>query len=277
MVAAVTCFAGLDTTAKWTSQMLPPLQVVGLRYLSAFVFIVLLCRPWRRPGTFRSRNPRVQVARALSLVVATMCAFTALHYLPLGQVTAIQFAAPLVIAALAGPVLGEWPGPHRIAAVVVGFVGVVVVTRPGLHMHWAVWVAVLCALMGAVYALTTRRLAGRDRPLVTLFWSGLVGAVAVLPAMVAVWVPMPAAAWAATGLMGVLATLSHYLLILANERTAASTLAPFTYTQLVGATLLGWLVFGDLPDGWTVLGGGIVAASGLYILFRERVRRRAGP
>lgn len=274
MIAAVTCFAGLDASAKWTSQYLPPLQTVAVRYLSGFVFITLLCRPWSRVRVMRSNNRRLQVLRALSLVMATVCAFTALHYLPLSQVTAIQFAAPLVIAVLAGPVLGEWPGPHRIAAVIVGFVGVVVVLRPGLDMHWAVFLAMLTAFTNAAYALVTRRLAGRDRPLTTLFWSGFVGAAAVLPVLPFVWVWPPAAVWAVLVLMGVLATLGHYLLILANDWASASTLAPFNYTQLVGATALGWLVFGEHPDGWTIAGGAIVALSGLYMLWRERVRPR---
>ena len=270
MVGAVTCFTALDTTAKWTSQTLPPLQTVALRYVASFVFIVLVCRPWRRLGVLRSNARGLQVARAVSLVCATVCAFTALHYLPLGQVTAIAFASPLVVAALAGPLLGEWPGPRRWAAVLVGFVGVLIVTRPGATAHWAVGVAMLSAVANSAYALLTRRLAGRDQPLTTLFWSGWVGAVLVAPVPAVAWVPPPGSVWAALVLMGVLATTGHLLLILANERATASTLAPFTYSQMVTATLLGFLVFGDVPDGWTVVGGAIVGASGLAMLFIER-------
>ena len=276
MVAAVTCFAGLDATAKWVGQGVPPVQVVGLRYASAFVFIVLVCRPWERLRSVRSRNLPVQVWRGLTLVGATVCSFTSLHYLPLGQVTAIQFVAPLVIVVLSGPVLGEWPGRHRAGAVVVGFIGVVLVTRPAGAVHWAVGVAGLTAVANAAYALLTRRLAGRDRPQTTLFWSGLVGAVATAPVMVGVWAPVPWAVWGAVVGMGVLAALGHYLLILANERAGASVLAPFTYAQLVSAVGLGWVVFGDAPDVWVVVGGAVVAGSGLYVLYRERVRRGVG-
>ena len=193
-----------------------------------------------------------------------------LHYLPLAQVAAIQFAAPLLIAACAGPVLGERLGLNRAAAVVAGFAGVIVVTRPGFGMHWAVLVAVATAAWSAVYALLTRHMAGRDRPRTTLLWSGLVGAAAVLPMLAAVWVPPPPRVWAAVVLMGVLATLGHYLLIEANERAPASVLAPFSYTQIVAAVALGWLVFGDVPDGWTFAGGAIVVGSGLYLLVSER-------
>jgi drug/metabolite transporter (DMT)-like permease len=273
MVAAVTCFTGLDATAKWTSQTLPPIATVAVRYLSAMVFISALCRPWSRPGVLRTRAPVLQVGWAFSLVGATVCSFTALHYLPLGQVTAIQFAAPLMVAMLAGPVLGEWPGAHRIGAIIVGFVGVLVVTRPGVDVHPAVFVAMLTAVMNAIYALTTRQLAGRDRPLTTLFYSGLVGAVVGRPVLPFVWLMPPGVVWIAMAAMGALATLGHYLMIQAFERAPASTLAPFSYTQMVWATLVGWLAFGDAPDRWTLLGGAIVGASGLYLLWRERVQR----
>ena len=274
MVAAVTCFTGLDATAKWTSQTLPPIATVAVRYLSALVFISALCRPWARPGILRTRAPALQVGRAFTLVAATISSFVSLHYLPLGQVTAIQFAAPLLLAVLAGPVLGEWPGPHQIAAVVVGFAGVLVVTRPGIDMHPAVFVAMLCPVASVGYSLTTRMLAGRDRPLTTLFYSGVVGAAAMAPVLPFVWTMPSGAVWVGMVLMGVLATLGHYLMIQAFERAPASTLAPFFYSQLVGATVLGWLVFGDVPDRWTLTGGGIVGASGLYMLWRER---RASP
>ncbi len=277
MVAAVTCFTCLDATAKWTSQTLPPIAVVAVRYLSAIVFITALCRPWRNPGLLRTRSPRLQVVRGLSLVLSTVCSFTSLHYLPLGQTTAITFAAPLIVAALAGPLLGEWPGPHRVGAIIAGFLGVLVVVRPGASMHPAVFVALVTALSNAGYALLTRRLAGRDRPQTTLFYSGVVGAVVVAPVLPFVWELPPAmeeVVWLAMLAMGALATLGHYLMILSYERAQASMLAPFTYAQLVGATIIGWAVFGDVPDRWTLIGGAIVGGSGLYLLWRERVRRR---
>ena len=275
MVAAVTCFSGLDAAAKWTSQTLPPIETVVVRYLSGFLFITALVRPWQRLGVLRANKPALQCARALSLVMATVCSFTSLHYLPLGQVTAITFAAPLIVAGLAGPLLGERLGPPRIAAVLAGFAGVLIVARPGLDMRPAALVAVLTACASAVYALMTRAVAGHDRPYTTLFWSGTVGAAAVLPVLPFVWVPPPASVWLAMAGMGVLATLGHYLLILANERAPALILAPFTYAQLVGATVLGWLVFGDAPDRWTLLGGTIVAASGLSLLVLEPSKRPA--
>ncbi len=124
----------------------------------------------------------------------------------------------MLVAVLAGPLLGEWPGRHRYGAIGAGFVGVLIVTRPGLGAHWAVLVAVLTAVANALYAITTRRLAGRDKPRTTLFYSGLIGAVVVLPVLPAVWAAPPGRVWAAVVGMGVLATLGHYLMIQANER-----------------------------------------------------------
>jgi drug/metabolite transporter (DMT)-like permease len=181
-----------------------------------------------------------------------------------------------MVAVMAGPLLGEWPGRHRYAAIITGFCGVLVVTRPGGDMHWAVLVALATAVANAAYALITRMLAGRDRPRTTLFYSGLVGALVVIPVLPVVWAMPPGRVWAAVVGMGVLATLGHYLLIQANERTAASVLAPFSYTQLVGATLLGWVVFGDVPDRFTLLGGLVIGLSGITMLLQERrLRRRA--
>jgi drug/metabolite transporter (DMT)-like permease len=274
MVAAVTCFTGLDATAKWTSQTLPPIATVAVRYLSAMVFISALCRPWRNPGLLRTRSLRLQVWRALALVLSTVCSFTSLHYLPLGQATAISFAAPMVVAVLAGPVLGEWPGPHRIGAIIAGFLGVLVVVRPGGSMHPAVFVALGTALSNAGYGLLTRQLAGRDRSQTTLFYSGLIGAVVVLPVLPFVWETPQGVVWIAMTVMGALAALGHYLMILAYERAQASMLAPFSYTQLVGATVIGWGGFGDAPDRWTLVGGAIVGGSGLYLLWREQRARR---
>lgn len=276
MIAAVTCFTALDTTAKWSGQFIPPLETVALRYVSALVFIGGMVRPWSHISVLRTVSPWMQVLRALSLVMATVCSFTSLHYLPLGQVTAITFAAPLIVAVLAGPLLGEWPGRRRYAAIAAGFLGVLIVTRPGLGAHWAVLVALLTAVANAFYALITRRLAGRDKPRTTLFYSGLIGALIVVPVLPAVWAAPPGKVWVAVVGMGVLATLGHYLLIQANERAAASVLAPFSYSQLLGATVLGFLVFGDVPDRWTLLGMVVIAASGVWMLLTERrVRRRA--
>lgn len=277
LLGAVSCFAGLDATAKWINRSADPVQTAALRTIVSFVVVAAFCRPWRsgEGGFAASARPWVQVGRGLSIVAATLCSFFALRHLPLPQATAITFAAPLITALLSGPLLGEWPGPHRVAAAGVGFLGVLVVTRPwsGGLVDPAMGLALATALFNSLYALATRVAARRDPPLTTLLWSGAVGSAVLLPALLHVWAPPGSAAvWAALFGLGVLGAAGHWLLILAHARAPAATLAPFFYAQLLGAVALGWLVFGQWPDATTLAGGLIVAGSGLYMLRRERMR-----
>ena len=274
ILGAVTCFACLDTTAKWVNRSGDPLQTASFRYIGSFILVLVACHPWTGGPVVRSRHLGLQVARALGMVAATLLSFSALRRLPLTQATSITFAAPLIVALMAGPVLGETLGRHRIGAIAVGFIGVLVVTRPWSGaVQPAMLLAFGTALANASYALITRLLAGRDPPLTTLFYTGIIGGLLVLPVLPFVWAPpsnLPA--WLALAALGVFGGLGQWLLIMAHQRAPASTLAPFFYAQLLGATLLGWLVFGELPDRWTLAGGAIVASSGLYLLRRERIR-----
>ncbi len=274
ILGAVTCFACLDTTAKWVNRTGDPLQTACFRYIGSFILVAVACHRWTAGPVARSRHLGLQVARALGMVTATLLSFFALRRLPLTQATSITFAAPLIVALMAGPVLGETLGRHRVGAIAVGFLGVLVVTRPWSGaVHPAMLLAFGTALANASYALITRLLAGRDPPLTTLFYTGVVGGLLVLPLLPFVWAPpKDPAVWLALAALGVFGGLGQWLLIMAHQRAPASTLAPFFYAQLLGATLLGWLVFGELPDRWTLAGGAIVACSGLYLLRRERIR-----
>ncbi|ACB76988.1 DMT family transporter [Opitutus terrae] len=275
-VSGVLCFACMDTCAKWLNRTLPPAETVAIRYLGSFFFVLLLVKPWQKPAVMRTHRLGLQCARSCCLVLGTLCSFTALRYLPLTQVTSITFSAPLIVALLAGPLLGERIGPRRAVAVCVGFAGVLVATRPtpgGLHPA-----ALLClgnAITSAFYYIFTRRLAAHDQPETTLFYTSFVGSLVCLPMLPFVWV-MPATwgAWLALLVLGALGALAHWLLILAHKRTPASVLAPFFYAQLIGAAGLAWLAFGEIPTGWTILGGSIVLSSGLYLVYRERVRQK---
>ncbi|WP_237477745.1 DMT family transporter [Lichenibacterium dinghuense] len=282
LLGAVGCFACLDASAKWVNGTGgDPVQTAAMRYLVSFAFVAAACGPWKPAGSprrvGRSRSPALQVARGLLVVAATLTSFFALRRLPLTQATAITFAAPLFTALLAGPLLGEWPGRHRLAAVAVGFAGVLVITRPWSGaLDAAMLLAGLTALFNSGYALATRMLAPRDPPLTTLFWTGAVGATATAPALPLVWrAPADARVWPVLLGLGLFGALGHWLMILAHRRAPASTLAPFFYAQLLGAAALGWLVFGALPDGWTAAGAAIVTGSGLYLLGRERGRGAA--
>jgi drug/metabolite transporter (DMT)-like permease len=274
MCGAVACFACLDSMAKYLSRHMDVLEVVWARYTAAFILALILSNPFSRPGLMRTSRPVLQVVRSAVLLGSTVFNFIALKYLQLDQVLAIIFSTPFMVAALAGPMLGEWIGPRRWAAIGVGFVGVLVVTRPGVgDMHPAAILSVLSAMCYAVYGILTRLLSRTDSNETTLFYSNLLGAAAMLPVLPFVWTPPRS--WLLVVLMiavGAFGSIGHYLLIIAHRLAPASTLSPFMYTQLVWATTLGYLIFHDVPNAWTIAGAGIVVASGLYLLHRERVR-----
>lgn len=274
LLGAVVCFACMDASAKWLGRELPPLQVAGMRYAISLVVAVGFLRLWRRPALMRSRRPGLQCLRALCLVGSTLGCFFAVRRLPLTLVTSINFSAPLVTALLAGPMLGERIGPRRLVAVLVGFAGVLVITRPfGGGLSPAMGFAVVGALANSFYYITTRQLAAHDASETTMFYTSLVGTLVVSPVAPFVWqAPSGWPVWTVLAGLGVLGAVGHWLLILAHRHAPASTLAPFFYAQILGAVLFGFGVFGDWPDRWTVLGGSIVIGSGLYLLHRERVR-----
>ena len=274
IVLACLSFSFLDATAKYLSSNLPTLQIVWVRFLSHTFLVLLIFRVWKSPQYLKTRHPVLQLVRAVCLFGTTVFNFLALRYLQLAEATAIMFAGPLVITALAGPLLGEWAGLRRWAAILVGFFGVLVVTQPGLGgMHWAAIYSVIAMTFYALYALLTRKLTATDSSAGMLIISGLVASVAMAPAGVSVWVmPRDISTWALLLSMGALGAGGHYLLILAHRITSAPVLAPFMYSQIIWMIALGYFLFKDIPTVATLSGAGIVVGSGLYILYRERVR-----
>jgi drug/metabolite transporter (DMT)-like permease len=276
MCGAVASFALLDTTAKYLNLHMDTLQVVWARYTGAFLFPFIVSNPWTHPGLMLTTRPVLQLFRSLLLLGSTICNFVALRYLQLDETMAIQFSTPFFVAALSGPLLGEWVRWRRWTAICVGFLGVLVVTRPGTGgLHWAATLSVVSAFSYAIYAITTRILSRTDSNETTLFYSNLVGAVVMLPVVMFVWTtptsPLVIALMVATGAIG---SFGHYLLIAGHRLAPASVITPFIYTELIWMIALGFLVFGDVPNRWTLAGSAIVVASGLYLLHRERVRAR---
>lgn len=276
MVAAVSAFACLDATAKYLARDLPVTEITWARYTFAMVLALAVANPVSRPGMLRTRRPLLQVVRAAILLMTTVFNFFAVRYLRLDQALAIMFATPFVVAALSGPVLGERVGSRRWAAIGVGFAGVLVVIRPGLGtVQPAVMFAVLAMLCYAVFFLTTRILARHDGSDTTLFYSNLLGALIMLPVMPFVWTTPAPGQWGLLVMAGALGSVGHFMVIAAHRHGQAALLSSFVYSQLIGVTILGFLVFGDVPDVFTLLGAAIVIASGLYMLHRERVRARS--
>jgi drug/metabolite transporter (DMT)-like permease len=278
MCGAVGCFAFLDASAKYLGRHMDVLEVVWARYTFGFLLALAWSNPLTQPGMLRSARPALQIGRSALLLGSTTLNFFALKYLQLDQALAITFSTPFLVAALSGPVLGEWVGPRRWAAIAVGFLGVLVVTRPGLGaIHPAALLSAAGALCYAVYALMTRILARSDSNQTTLFYSNLVGAVVMLPIAAAVWTtPDSLLIGALMVAAGALASIGHYLLIVAHRLAPASVLSPFMYSQLAWTVTLGYVIFADIPNPWTLAGAGIVVASGLYLLHRERVRGPVG-
>src|SRR5262247_4256757 len=279
MCGAVTCFAFLDTTAKYLNLYMSTFQVVWARYTGAFLFPFIVSNPWTRPGLMRTTRPVLQIGRSVLLLGSTVGNFAALRYLQLDEAIALVFSTPFFVAALSGPILGEWVRWRRWTAIGVGFVGILVVTRPGAGTFQpAALLSLTAALCYALYSIVTRLLARSDSNETTLFYSNIVGAMALLPVVPFVWTtpsdPLVIALMVATGAMG---SFGHYLLIAAHRLAPAAVLSPFIYTEIVLVTAAGFLVFGDVPNRFTLTGAAIVVASGLYILHRERaVRAKQG-
>jgi drug/metabolite transporter (DMT)-like permease len=277
MCAALVCFACLDALAKWLGTAMDPMQVVWTRYCAALVVVLVIFNPLRNPGVLVTQRPWVQAIRSALLFGSTALNFIALQFLQLDQTVSIMFATPFIVAMLSGPFLGEWIGPRRWAAVVVGFLGVLVVTQPWSGaMHWSMALSMIGACCYAVYNLLTRMLAGHDSAATTSIYSVAFGAVVASVLVPMVWTT-PQSLWVVAGMIaiGVFGALGHWLLIIAHGLVPAGILAPFIYTQIVWMTGLGWLVFAQVPAANTIAGAAIVIASGLYLLYRERVVRHA--
>ena len=278
MCVAVTFFSCLDTSAKYliAHTKIATAQVVWVRFMGQVMLMLLIVGPWNLPSLLRTQKPRWQALRSLLMVATTACNFIAVQYLRLDQTVSIAFLAPLLVALLAGPFLGEWVGMRRMLAILTGFAGILIVVRPGFaDVHWAFAFSLLSMLAYAIFMVLTRKLAPFDPPLVTLFYSLLAGSILGAPFAIAHWVwPETAWQWLQLLSLGALGGTGHYLLILAYRLAPASSVSPFLYFQLLSMVALGYVVFGDVPDVWTLLGSSVVVASGIYLVHRERVQAR---
>lgn len=275
IMLAVSFFSCLDSTAKYLilNSPMPAAQVVWLRFLGQFVVVTAMLGAVNLPRLLMTRKWRQQALRSALLLTSTLLNFAALRYLRLDQTVTIQFLAPLVVALLAGPVLGEWVGWRRMLAIATGFAGVLLVMRPGFAgFHPAMLLSVGCVLCYAGFILVTRWLAAHDPAEVTLVCSLIVGTFGMAPMALIEWVwPTAAWQWWLLASMGLWATAGHYIFIVAHRYAPASTIAPFMYVQLLSVAAIGYGLFGDVPDHWTLAGSAIIVASGIFLWHRERV------
>ncbi len=274
MCCAVVLFSVLDATAKYLVGPLglPVMQVVWVRFFAHFLLSLVVLGPLALPRLARSARLGHQILRSLFVLGATAFNFAALKYLQLDQTVTIFFLTPLLVAALAGPLLGEWVGWRRLMAILTGFLGVVLVTRPGFGgIHWAVIFSFAATISYALYNISTRYVAAHDPAGVSQFFTPLAGIIAIFPFALGEWQwPADLWSWCLLVSLGVSGGFGHWLLILAHRHAPAPVVAPFVYIGLIFMTLLGYFVFGDIPTLWTLAGGAIVVGSGLYLLYRER-------
>lgn len=278
MCTAVTLFAALDTTAKYLVMRtgIPTSEIVWVRFLSQILCMAAILGPTAMPKLLKTNNLKLQLTRSSLMLGTTVFNFIAVKYLRLDQTIAITFLTPLIVAALAVPLLGEHIGWRRAAAIFVGFVGVLIVVRPGMTaVHPAFIAAFLSMLAYSLLIIVTRQLASHDSSLVTLFYGTIVGAIATAPFALAAWVwPESLWTWGMLFALGALGGGGHYLIIQAYRFAPVSAVTPFLYFELISMITLSYVVFGDQPDRWSFLGALVIVASGLYLIHRERIAHR---
>jgi drug/metabolite transporter (DMT)-like permease len=276
MVLSVALLTTMDGIAKVLMQSLPVAEVVWARYAGNLVALLAVL-PAFRVAVWRTREGPLQLLRSVMMVAATGLMFLGLSLMPMAETYAINYLSPLLVAVMAAAWLGERVGLRRSLAVVAGFIGVLVVIRPGSGLFGLAALAPLGAATAfAIYQIVTRLLA-REHVLVTMFYSALVGTVLTSLVLPFVWERPGPAALALMALMGALGLAGQLAMIKAFALGQASTISPYVYTQIVFAAGFGFLVFGDRPDLFTWIGAGIIAVSGLYLLRHESERRdRAG-
>jgi len=274
-VGACACFSALDTTTKWVSGAVPLLMALWFRYFFQAAATTALIVPLRGRTIWRTRRLAWQLVRGLLLLASSLLAFLSLRYMPVGEFTAIVMITPLAMTVLAATVLKEHVSPVRWLLVVGGFVGTLIIIRPGAsHFGWTALMPLALVACNSSFQVLTSRLARTEDPVTMHLYTGWTGALLSGLALPFVWAALPdARLWVALCFMGLTATVGHFLLILAFYRAPAATLTPYLYAQIAFAVLGGMLVFSHVPDDLSLIGMGMIAvcgAAGAWLTARER-------
>ncbi len=260
--------------AKYLSATLPSIEIAWIRFLSFAVIMVPAMLPGSPLYALRSDRPGLQLMRGVALLASSLFFISGLRFLPIAEASATGFVAPLFVTALSIVFLRESVGVRRWIATAVGLIGVLIILRPGSSaFHPAAFFPIVSALAWACTLIMTRMMSGRERAITTMTYSSIAG-VCVLSALVPfVWVTPSWHDILFGVLIGVASTAGQWIVVLAFRYADASVLAPFSYSQLLWVSLLGFVIFGEVPDVWTVTGAVFIVASGLYTAHRERIRR----
>lgn len=271
-------FTLLDSSAKYlvTRGMAAPF-VAWVRFVTHALLAFVILKGWRDPSIYKAKSIPMQFLRGACLFGSTFFNFLALKHMQLAETISIFFAGPMVITALAGPMLGEWAGWRRWLAIIGGFTGVLIVTRPGSAAFQPEVLLMIIAMFSySFYTLLTRKLGQTETAQSLIFYSALAPALLMTPlALPMASMPPSNLALALLLLLGVFGALGHWFVIRAYQQASTAALAPFPYSQMLWMTLAGWLFFGQLPDLQTLAGAAVIIASGLYIAYREHRLRQA--
>lgn len=275
MLAAMAVLPFIDVFAKVLGeQQIPVLQIVWARL--SFGTLATLPLALHKVGArgLMPRRPLYHALRATFLALATFSFFTALIYLPIADALAIFFIQPLIVTVLSALVLKERVGPRRWAAVAIGFIGTLIIIRPGLiEFNPGSAYALAAGTFLAIYFVMTRAVSGTAHAIVTTFQTNVVGAALLSLIVPLVWMPPTLEQWAMFLGLGIVANLGHFLVVRAYDFAEASLLAPLAYTEMIMSTVLGWYFFADFPDAWTFVGVGVLIACAFYISVRERAAK----
>ena len=260
----------MDTIAKYLSSEISFFQITWARYFFTVFWTLPLMFFFFRKNLKWSENPKLQILRGITLLSANICFFYSISIISMAKALTLAFIAPLVTTALSTIILGEKVGIKRWSAVIVGFLGSLVVIRPGLiEFNLATFAALGTGFFYGVYLIITRKLHTIDNPLLTLLITGVVGAIISSLFVPIIWINLSQSQWLWLALMGIFACLGHLLLIYSLRYADASKLAPFGYFEIVTTIILGYYFFQDFPDIWTFTGLFIIISSGVYVFKRE--------
>ena len=260
----------MDTIAKYLSSEISFFQITWARYFFTVFWTLPLMFFFFRKNLKWSENPKLQILRGITLLSANICFFYSISIISMAKALTLAFIAPLVTTALSTIILGENVGIKRWSAVIVGFLGSLVVIRPGLiEFNLATLAALGTGFFYGVYLIITRKLHTVDNPLLTLLITGVVGAIISSLFVPIIWINLSQSQWLWLALMGIFACLGHLLLIYSLRYADASKLAPFGYFEIVTTIILGYYFFQDFPDIWTFIGLFIIISSGVYVYNSE--------
>ena len=266
----------MDGFAKYLSTDLPVLQITWARYFFTVAFTFPIMFFFYRNQLRWSDKPKLQFIRGIILLTANICFFYSISVISLAKALTLAFVAPLIVTAFSPIFLGEKVGYRRWLAVIIGFIGSLVVIRPGfVEINLASLAALSTGVMYGFYLIITRKLSTSDNPLLTLLLTGVVGAIIISCVMPFVWVKPNLNQWSMMAAIGIFACIGHLFLILSLKYADASKLAPFSYFEIITNIIIGYYFFSDFPDNWTFIGLFIIVLSGIYISRREKLVKKS--